>query len=363
MESTGNGKLVTNIDEVTPQWLTDVLKKSGSLTNGEVTGVRKKFEHMTFGSSFYTLKLTYSDNQTPAPANLFLKISKKGMDVAAFKKEVEFYTTGTKTMGEVKPNVMTCYDAVYCPVSNRAHLLFDHLSKTHFSLLATYPLPPTKQQCCEVMDAFAKFHAFWWERRIPGHGMQEFPSKEAFRQEVAGIKAMFARFVDYMEERLSSHRRKLYEKVLGAAPAALEQRRFDGRKPGPYTLIHGDAHLGNILYPYSPEKDRIRIIDWQSWKTGFAADDMAFMMAYHWFPEQRKSMEMDLLKRYFQKLLEYGVQNYTWDDFRDDYRMSVIKNLFMPIWHWYEGQEPETWYFNLEMAVMAYEDLSCEELL
>jgi len=50
------------------------------------------------------------------------------------------------------------------------------------------------------------------------------------------------------------------------------------------TLIHGDAHYGNILLPKDPASHALRPIDWQCWEVRVGTDDLAFQMGLWWFP-------------------------------------------------------------------------------
>jgi Phosphotransferase enzyme family len=46
-------------------------------------------------------------------------------------------------------------------------------------------------------------------------------------------------------------------------------------RPGPIVVCHGDAHPGNVLL--SP--DRTRWVDWEDWRGGPGAEDLAFLLA------------------------------------------------------------------------------------
>jgi hypothetical protein len=46
-------------------------------------------------------------------------------------------------------------------------------------------------------------------------------------------------------------------------------------RPGPAVVCHGDAHPGNVLLC----RDRTRWIDWEDWRRGPGAEDLAFLLA------------------------------------------------------------------------------------
>jgi hypothetical protein len=172
---------------------------------------------------------------------------------------------------------------------------------------------------------------------------------------------MLPGFVDFLGDRLSSDRRRLYEQVLSSWPFPGVLERVADRRG--LTLVHGDPHVWNFMYPRDPAHDRARIIDWHEWSIGLGTDDLAETIALWWYPERRARLEMHLLRRYHERLVEHGVQAYGWERCRDDYRLSVIKSLLSPVWMHAQGRTPAFWWPILERVVLAFQDLGCVELL
>jgi hypothetical protein len=56
-------------------------------------------------------------------------------------------------------------------------------------------------------------------------------------------------------------------------------------------------------------------------------------MTVHWYPERRKRLEQDLLNAYHHRLVECGIMSYSRDDLQQDYRLSIIRSLLIPVWH------------------------------
>ena len=72
-----------------------------------------------------------------------------------------------------------CYDAVYCPQSDRSHLLLDDMSATHSR--PEFPLPPLNRHCDQLIDCVAQLHAFWWNHPRLGDDIGAFPDDEFVR--------------------------------------------------------------------------------------------------------------------------------------------------------------------------------------
>ena len=255
------------------------------------------------------------------------------------------------------PPVVRCYQAVYCPESGASHLLFDDVSESHFAVQSSSP--PPAPQAEKAMDAFAEFHAFWWDHPSLGD-VDELPSQESVAEDVANMREHFDPFADALGDRLAGPQLAVYEKTLAWLPK-LWERVLQGKG---LTLIHGDANFSNVLLPRDPDRDRALIIDWQLWGVSFATMDLAHLMALFWDKEHRQRMETKLLMRYHQALIRHGVEGYEWADCWEDYRLAVLlRVLFMPMWFRASGAPAALWEGSLERATEAVEDLSCLELL
>jgi hypothetical protein len=70
-----------------------------------------------------------------------------------------------------------------------------------------------------------------------------------------------------------------------------------------------------------------------------------------------------LLGRYHQQLLAAGVTDYGWEELWWDYRLCVLRKLFLPPHQWATGHSPSIWWNHLQRVLLAFDDLGCEELL
>jgi aminoglycoside phosphotransferase (APT) family kinase protein len=87
------------------------------------------------------------------------------------------------------------------------------------------------------------------------------------------------------------------------------------------TIIQGDAHVWNVFLPKA-DGDDLRLFDWDSLRVDVATDDLAYMMALHWFPDHRRRYEPHLLDRYHSELVTHGVSGYERYALDDDYRLK-----------------------------------------
>lgn len=348
-------ELITSLDQISPEWLTRVLRRARLLTVASVAELSYEAGETSFSITAH-LRISYTRN-ADAPDRLFLKFSKPTHPVSTPEGgwEVVFY----KFVAARTPALLPyCYDAVFSPEQGKLHLLLEDFSGTHYSEPQTQ-LPPTRSNCELIVRALADIHAAWWERppwEVIG-GSQ--PDRAAIDRRIEDVSERVTSFVNVLGDRLSETRRGIYREVLAALPDLYERLIL----PTAYTVLHEDIHIGNVLYPRNPTTDSVRLIDWQCWNIDLAAKDLAHMMALFWFPEQRGALETLLLRQYHDRLCENGVADYSWEQLWSDYRLCVIRKLFHPPWQWATGHHPNIWWNHLERVMMAYEDLECSELL
>jgi thiamine kinase-like enzyme len=354
--------LITDLEQVTPEWLTTVLQEQGSLEQGIVVAVETSSQSLKT-STVSQLKISYSDDApASAPGRLFFKLSDPDIRsnlYSSHAKEVEFYTKIAPT--QIEPLVVRCYDAFYSPELDRAHLLLEDPSDTHYHISGG--LTPRPSEYEQAIDCLAKLHASYWEHPRLGQDLGPPLNVQMFIQAFA---MWLPGFLDFAGDRLFGYERQLYEKAIVALPSLWERhlqwRLAEGKN---LTLIHTDIHFNNFLFPNDPQHDTTRIIDWQSWGVYIGAHDLAYAIALGWPQRRRRVIEQNLVRRYYDGLQKYGVANYDWDSCWFDYRLSLIVSLFTPVLRWALFDESKTgwWWGTVDDTMSAFEDLNCAELL
>ena len=346
------------LEKFSADFLTERLRASGVLPRGRVIAVDAGERYPAIISTAAPLQLEYSsDAPQEAPTRLFLKATRGGLDPglrSIGEREVTFYRHAAPLMpGGPIPR---CYDAEYADGS--FHLLLDDLSQTH-TTITTWPLPPSDEACERIIDTWASFHAFWWRHPSLGRGVGTFLDEAALVTITAEYRERYARFARTLDDRLWPAARAIYTRVQQARERLITPERLYAT----YTLGHGDAHVWNVLYPRDGGAARIVLIDWDGWRIGRAAADLAYMMAVHWYPERRARLEARFLERYHIGLCAHGVTDYSLERLWEDYRLSLIGHLALPVWQQTFGLPPAVWWPHLHRIIAAFEDLDCAEFL
>jgi hypothetical protein len=351
---------INSSEQVTPEWLTETLRRNGFLEQGQVKGVAVRATHTHPVSIVSHLAVTYATGAPPdVPTRLFLKVSNPDFEPAAPRarppEEIEFYNSVAPRMPAAP--VPRCFDAAYSQTTGRAHLLLEDLSATHYH--PPLPLADMLAECELATDCLARVHAFWWEHDQLGRGVGRLLSAAAVEELARAAATNFTRFASAHGERLSTSERRLFERVVAVFPrpwARLTEAKG-------LTVTHGDAHQWNFLFPRAPHDGRAYLIDWQLWHVHIGPRDLAYMLMLWCAPERRVRMEQTLLRRYHEALLAGGVEGYSWADCWKDYRWSAVRTIFIPLWHWAKGRPETLWGPQLARALRAFADLRCDELL
>jgi hypothetical protein len=346
--------------QASEQRLTDVLRRAGLLReDGRVVEVAVESSRTLLLSSIARLRLTYAGDGAGAPSHLFFKARRADLEGAlgeSGRRECEFYATvAVTTPAGLLPR---CYEAVASP-EGAWHLLMEDLTATH-EAPGDWPVPPTVEHGDRIVEAHARFHAHWWDHPTLGVSVGYFmDASGALDRNLASFAQDFSSFADRLGDRLSPERRRLYERLLAAAPRLLARY----RSHRDLTIVHGDAHTWNVMISRDPGRSDVRLIDWDGWRVDVGTDDLAYMIALFWSPERRRRLERRSLERYHATLVAHGVRGYDFDTVWQDYRLSVLWQITTPVWQAAHKLGPWIWWPNLERVMLAVDDLGCAELV
>ena len=118
-----------------------------------------------------------------------------------------------------------------------------------------------------------------------------------------------------------------------------------------------------LVLPVTGRDENWKLFDWDTWRPDYASDDLAYMMALHWYPDIRRQREYRLLDVYHDELLARGVTGYDRRALQDDYLLSVLWMTMKPVWQHAWAIPPSIWWPHLARIHMAVDDLGCRELL
>ena len=352
-------KPITDIAQITTAWLTERLRSKGHLAApAEVTEIQVESPSQNSTNVVAHLNVEYSPGSINLPRRFFFKMGNADMCVDC---EVWFHD-GILAHMDASPTI-PCFDAAWDRDAGRGYLVFEDVSQTHYHGKGGVH-PALQVEAESIIDAFAPFHAFWWDHSLLGETVGRFPEEDSllWYSGVAQYEESLVQFADLVEERLSQRRRKLLERVLASFPFK-DLRGKSRLTPGNrLTLIHADAKYDNTMLPKSLDTHGVYLIDWAFWEVRMGTDDIAHIGLYG-FCDPKANLTRELVRRYHDGLLQHGVEDYSWEDCWHDYRLSTIRHLFIPISAAVHGTDLRYCWRNLERGLRSFKDLNCAELL
>jgi len=99
----------------------------------------------------------------------------------------------------------------------------------------------------------------------------------------------------------------------------------------PFSLVHVDYRLDNLLIDESRRPPRIAVVDWQSVTLGNPLADVAYFLGAGLLPEVRRSVEGDLVRAYHRALCAAGVSGYDFERCWEDYRRGTFAGFAVTV--------------------------------
>ncbi|MFL5803134.1 MAG: phosphotransferase [Roseiflexaceae bacterium] len=352
-------QVITDPQQVSAAWLTEVLGRSGALRAGRVRDVTREAAN-SINAQIVNIKPHYDDQAAGAlPQALLLKICAGGDSFGP--SEVHYYTRDyTGLAGAPIPR---CYDAQFSAERQAYHILMDDLSATHH---ATWDATPTLAYGCAVAEALAALHAHWWEPERLSMIGAAIPGEHEIGAYIGHIRPGLEPLIETLEDTPDPAWRHALVEIFVRHPAKMLERTHDGTG---FTLIHGDVNPGNVLAPISGAGPVYLIdrqpFDW-SLTTWLGVSDIAYMIIHRWGNELRQELELPILRHYHAALEQRGVAGYAWEQLLRDYRLAAVQSVYVAT-EWCVAEEERTkmrwlWEPQLHKAMTAFFDLGCAEL-
>jgi len=104
-----------------------------------------------------------------------------------------------------------------------------------------------------------------------------------------------------------------------------------GGLPAPFSLIHIDYRLDNLLIDERVRPPRVSVVDWQSITLGRPLGDVAYFLGAGMAPDARRVAERDIVRAYYTALRARGIDGYDWHACWDDYRRGAFAGFSVTV--------------------------------
>lgn len=305
--------VVDRAEELTPNWLTNALEVGGH----DLTVASVAAERIGTGQIGTTFRLQLDYAGRAGPATLVAKLA--GGDQASraqvapgYASEVGFYTHLAPSLDVRTPR---CWYGAIADDKTRFTLLLDDVVGAS---------PGVQVDGCTVTQARAAIanlvglHAPRWnDPTLRGHPflMRSSDSMAAMMGQLlpTATEGFVGRFGDRLTDGEQLTLREA-ARVIGAWLVA---------RPEPFTVLHGDYRLDNLLF--SRVGDDVVAVDWQTAALGPPMRDVAYFLGTSLDTAQRRAQESQLVGEYHSALEARGVGGYGADQCWDDYRFGHLQ--------------------------------------
>ncbi|NNF06560.1 MAG: hypothetical protein HKN21_07350 [Candidatus Eisenbacteria bacterium] len=342
--------VIQSIEDVTPRWLTKVLRESGELADGEVCEVSARSGSGNWSSNA-RLELRYASGSKGAcPKSMFLKLvsTDATMEDHFDDSEVRYYRSDYTGLADAP--LLKCFHAAYQPGSY--HVLLEDVSETHQP--AAF-VSPTLAYGKKLAEATAVLHSHYWAtlRSIA------MPTEAQVLRYIDVAKPGLKNVLEDPKSTLKPHWPELLRRFFVEHPQKLLTRL---QFPNGFSRVHGDLNGFNILVPKGREGS-IYLIDRQpfewSLRTWLGVSDLAFPLISDWTPEERREHELEILQCYHEKLRQLGIEDYAWEDVWGDYKLCSAMGIYNAIEfckHGIDEDMRDRWFSLLTRSIATLED-------
>lgn len=310
------------IEEISPEWLTTMLKTHGHLQDAVITDTKmsRLGENMGFLSCVARFELTYNKAEADAPKSVVVKIRPQdekllemGDELNAFEREIRFYQEvapkvdvrlpkfyGTSGTGPEYSVVLE--DLSFCrPGDQVKGMPHDMVAKTA-KLMAGIQAQFWNNEALEALD--------WMPDT--NHTESKFTSE-------------WDSFVKHFGHLVDGKGLALGEKLFPNVDWVINEIACR-----PKTITHGDLREDNLLFGPEGTKDEVIIVDWQLATRSMGVFDVTRLMAGSETPDERRGHEIEILRVWHNTLLDEGI-DYYWEEALYDLRLAILKCICIPV--------------------------------
>ena len=237
-----------------------------------------------------------------------------------FIKEVSFYQQLQQRLTIATPN---CYFAAIDGEGPDFALLLEDLSPAvQGDQLAGCSVDVARAAVLELVGLHAPS---WNDETLRGKDWLGEPDADSTELNRALYQGNIDGFAERYGPNLKADELEIIRKVAGAAPPTGETL------PTPFSLVHIDYRLDNLIINEDLSPPKITAVDWQSISLGSPLADVAYFLGAGLRSETRRQAEEEIVHAYHAALIEAGIKDYGWDACWTDYRKGVFAGFFVTV--------------------------------
>jgi Phosphotransferase enzyme family len=317
--------LPRTVEQLTPQWLTEVLQKScpGIVVTDMKTDLimwgtaTKVLVDAQYGGEYKAYGIP---NKLCIKGELDEKLRAQlaGVTMTGTQVEASFYNDIGPKLGV--PMARHWYAG---SEPGMGILILDNMAASGYSF-GTPTEPWSPELVSKSLDILGKLHGSTWDRKFPDVSWLQVgsPVHRGYAEFLMSEKHWQAVFADPEAYQLNSY---VADRERGLRGWRAMWTYDDANA---HCLIHGDTHLGNMCVDPSGQPF---FIDWAAPSIAHWALDVAYFVTGSLSVADRRAHEKDLLRHYLVSLAAHGGPKLGWDEAWEDYCRHLLQGLLWSV--------------------------------
>lgn len=324
----------TRPEDVTRDWVADVLQRSGVLGDDEVSSIRlESIGDAGLIGELTRVEIEYAGRGAASdvgPASLIVKRSNRDArqraifhGIGLYGRELDFY----RDFADRSPlRTPRCHHAALDPDTGHSVLVLEDLSAHRTVDVAA---GCSFAEAAALVRALARHHAHWWNHPELVAPSAHAPVDRVLRIWHAIHQNGWPAFAVALGRVLPDVELPSDLLALGDRLARSSGDVFVPLARAPVTLVHMDLHLDNLVFDEPQGAAEPVIFDWQTWGVGRGAMDLGYFVVSALPTALREEREAELLELYAAGLRDHGVGEVDPDACRADYALAALWNLMV----------------------------------
>jgi HAD superfamily hydrolase (TIGR01509 family) len=260
------------------------------------------------------------ENKTPS----FLTQMANELDL--YEREYYFYEHLSQFVPVKFP---TFYGIIYDDNYQKIGILMQNLNNENYRLNLNLNQEPIDVSLC-IIDRLARLHAKFWGKNLT-NTFKELRRNNEFSSWPKFVAQRWDLFEEKWTEHLTSEQLQLGQEIVFQF-----EHIQNHLSTGKLTLCHGDVKSANLFYRIDERASggyEPYFIDWQYILQGKGVQDLVFFMIESFEPQIMTRYKQLFKDYYYVKLLEYGVHEYSKEEYELDFIMaSQCFPFFVAMW-------------------------------
>jgi hypothetical protein len=323
-----------NVEEITPEWLTQVLRESGAILDTvsviAITTNTGEGDARGVTSDVAKLVVDYDFDSGDLPSKMVAKFASSDSKMHSEADRQGMYECEARFYTDLAPGITIrtprAYFSGFDVRDRKMLILLEDLSGFRSVDVSG---DCDREDARAALNQLAAVQTQWWNRpELGDYTWMSQPDlsqdRDQLTERLTGFTARFLTVAgEYVPPGIESIAHAMSTKILDLYGLAMTRQK---------TIVHGDYRTANLFFDDDSDgKAEVIAFDWQSTGSfGFARDISHFLIS-SFAVSSRRAIERSLVDEYYEILVEGGVSDLSYAEFEDQIREALLGRMFYRI--------------------------------